>query len=415
MAPSPWPHPAPREHAAAGPSACDLTMANGSCSTCRLFHSRQGAACNCTLLPATDSSTHACLLVSPFRSFAILAPKPASATSATVLLGPLAGGKPRFYSVRVCQDGAPTDCKALQCAYVVCGPFTGLAPGKQHTVTANATLTSGKVVPAATGLPLSMPAPTAPVLLSAAPASLTSGQARAAAPASGPCASYFWLFTPLGGGTPVNATTTTLAITTAGGSLVPGGTYETRVACIISGRAAAASRVLPAAIIGAFSNTMRFVMPAPGAPFTGGEATGSTTAAVTVRPAPGAGWVRHVLTICPLGGTASACRQVACVTLPNCAATGLAAGTTHTVTTTAFRADNSSSLASNTATFTTCPADSPVRCGESCIAINSCCATNPSAGTPCRAPLACAADGLACGEWVARRCGWVLGWQLYEA
>ena len=106
-----------------------------------------------------------------------------------------------------------------------------------------------------------MPPAAAPVLLSATPASLTKGSAVAVPPSTGACPAYFWVFEPLGGGPQVNATTTSLTITTAAGSLVPGGVYETKVACVRSGRSAAApTRSLRQVTLGPFSNTLRFVM-----------------------------------------------------------------------------------------------------------------------------------------------------------
>lgn len=329
-------------------------------------------------------------------SFAILAANPTSPTTATVLLGPLSSGKPRSYSVRACLQGAPSSCKALQCTFVSCGPLGVLASGKRYTITANATLASGSRVRASNTLVLAMPATAAPVLLSANPVSLTKGRATAVPPSTGACSNYFWVFSLLGSGNQVNATTTTLTATTAAGSLVPGGVYEAKVACVRSGRAAAAGRSLRQTTLelGPFSNALRFVMPAPGAPVMEAKATGATTAAATIQPPPGF-TQRFELTVCALGGS---CRKVPCTTPANCALTGLDPGTTHSVTAVAFNAAGAASAVSNAATFTTCPADRPLACGGTCIAANSCCNSEPGVGTRCAAPLTCPADGKLCGE-----------------
>lgn len=215
----------------------------------------------------------------PCSTFAIVSATPASPTSANVLLGPLGGGKPRSYSVRVCRYSAPNVCKSLTCTHVACGPFSPLVPGARYTVSANATLTSGKVVPASNTLPLVMPRTDAPVLLAADPAGLTRGKALASHPASGPCPSYHWSFAPRGGGAALNATTARLSVTTASGSLAPGGAYRARVACLRDN------------VAGTPSNALDFVMPAPGAPWNDGEATSSTTGTVVVQPPPGTGAV----------------------------------------------------------------------------------------------------------------------------
>ena len=331
----------------------------------------------------------------PRSSFAVLAANPTAPTTATVLLGPLSSGKPRSYSVRACLEGAPANCKALRCTFVSCGPIAGLASGKRYTISANATLTSGSLVRASNTLALAMPPAAAPVLLSAAPTSLTKGRATAVPPSTGACPSYLWVFALLGGGSQVNATTTSLTITTATGSLVPGGVYQVQVACVRSSKAAAAARTLRQVTLGPFSNTLRFVMPAPGVPAIEAKATGATTATATTQPPPGF-TQRFELTVCVLGGS---CRKVPCTTPANCALTGLEPGATHSVTTVAFNADGAVSAVSNAAAFTTCPADRPLACGGTCISANACCISHPSVGTRCSAPLNfCPADGAACGE-----------------
>lgn len=230
--------------------------------------------------------THTC------SAFVIVSATPASPTTANVLLGPLRGGKPSSYSVRVCLDSAPTKCKSRTCTSVDCGPFTQLTPGAKYTVSANATLTSGGVVPAANNLPLAMPARTAPVLLAASPAGLTRGSALAAHPSSGACPSYRWSFTPLGGDNAATADTTSLSVTTATGSLAAGGAYQARVACLRSG------------VAGTPSNSLNFVMPAPGAPYNDGKAKSATTGTVAVQPPPGTG----------AGGRAGVCVLAAAAT-----------------------------------------------------------------------------------------------------
>lgn len=264
-------------------------------------------------------------------------------------------------------------------------------------VTANATLTSGALVRASNTLDLAMPPAAAPVLLSAAPASLTKGGAVAVAPSTGACPTYFWVFAPLGGGPQVNATTAGLTITTVAGALAPGRIYEAKVACMLSGRAAAGpARSLRQAKLGPFSNAVRFTMPVAGAPFVKAEARGSASATVAVQGPPGFS-SRFELTLCVL--TAS-CTTVPCTTPQACQLTGLNPGTLYSVTALAFNAGDAPSAVSNTATFVTCPASQPTLCGSTCIAAGTCCKTEPSVGTRCSAPLACPSDGAACGEWI---------------
>lgn len=132
--------------------------------------------------------------------------------------------------------------------------------------------------------------------------------------------------------------------------------------------------------------------------------------------------MRFELTYCPLGGLANACRTAACTTPEACPLTGLQSGTTYTVSTVAFKADDSPSLISNTDTFTTpagCPAGQ-VACGSKCITspqcctrdnivgakcgslcidkTSQCCRTNSTAGLQCASPAVCNSDGGACGE-----------------
>lgn len=220
------------------------------------------------------------------RSFPIVAANPTASKAASVLLGPVSSGKPRSYNVRACLASAPTKCKSLQCTYVACGPLDGLTPGAQYVVTANATLSSGAVVKASNNAALTMPVAAAPVLLLAKPAGFTTGQANALPPFTGPCNSYYWVFTPVAGGNPINATTTTLTIKTASNSLVPLGVYNTKVACIVS---ATSGRSLREVTLGPFSNILRFIMPAPNAPFLDLLNFAATTATLNVQPPAGAG------------------------------------------------------------------------------------------------------------------------------
>ena len=238
-----------------------------------------------------------------------------------------------------------------------------------------------------------MPPAAAPILLSANPSSLTNGRAVAAPPATGTCTAYYWMFSPVGGGSQVNATTTSLTITTSN-SLVPGGLYDTKVACVQSGKAGAASRSLLQVKLGPFSNTLRFVMPAPGAPFVEAAARGATTAAAAVK-LPSGFTHRLELTVCVLGG---ACRTVPCTKPSNCELTRLEPGTSHSVTAVAFNAANDSSATSNTAGFITCPLNQPLVCGSTCIAASTCCQSEPSVGTSCVAPLVCPSNGSPCGK-----------------
>ena len=192
----------------------------------------------------------------------------------------------RAYNVRACLASAPNNCKAKQCTSVNCSPLGPLTPGGRYVVSATANMTTGQQIKAATTLTFTMPAAAAPVLLLAVPAGRRSGKATALPPATGGCPGYFWAFSPAGGGAGVNATTTALSITTAGTALVPGGTYDVRVACVRSGTAAIRSLLQE---LGPFSNTLRFVMPAAGAPFLAVSATTPTTATATIQPPAGTG------------------------------------------------------------------------------------------------------------------------------
>lgn len=208
-----------------------------------------------------------------------------------MLLGLFPGVKPRSYSVRACLASTPTKCKTLSCTHVACGPLDGLLPGAKYTLTATANLTSGSVVKASNTIPLTMPPAAAPVLTAAKPAGFTNGRANALPPFTGPCNSYFWVFTPVAGGKAVNATTTTLTIKTA--SLVPGGVYDTKVACVLPGRAAGPSRGLLQVSLGPYSNVRQFVMPMPNGPFLDFVTAGATTATINVQPPSGTGARRY--------------------------------------------------------------------------------------------------------------------------
>lgn len=60
------------------------------------------------------------------------------------------------------------------------------------------------------------------------------------------------------------------------------------------------------------------------------------------------GWVRYQLSVCVLGGATTACRTVACPDAARCTVDNLLAGTTYSVTSVAFKADNTRSSISNT-------------------------------------------------------------------
>lgn len=368
-------------------------------------------------------------------SFVLISANPVSSDTASVLLGRVSTGRVRNYNVRACWVAAPNNCKTKQCASVNCSPVGPLTPGRRYVVSATANMTTGQQVKAAATLTLTMPVATAPVLLLAEPAGRRSGTATALPPAAGACPGYFWVFAPVGGGAGFNTTTTSLSITTAGTALVPGGVYDVRVACVRSGTAAVRSLLQE---LGPFSNALRLVMPAAGAPFLTISPTTPTTATAKIQPPAGTGkrsqahprpglhcspgqtathatveqphaslctyihtgWTRFPLTICPLGAPAASCRNVPCDTpASGCAVTNLAGGTTYTATAVAIRSDGVTSPPSNTETFTTCPAGLPVLCGTTCIAANTCCKTNPSVGQSCTSPLVCSADGQPCGAW----------------
>lgn len=85
-----------------------------------------------------------------------------------------------LYMVRVCLKAAPTSCVARNSTSILV-PFSGLTAGSSNLVSATA-LIGGTVVPASNSLPLLMPGPGSPVLLTAEAASAFSGTATAAAP-----------------------------------------------------------------------------------------------------------------------------------------------------------------------------------------------------------------------------------------
>jgi hypothetical protein len=273
---------------------------------------------------------------------------PTSPTTANVLVNAPITGTPVSYTVKVCLDSAPTNCKTLTCPTINCGPFQGLTPGASYTVSGACTLTDGTVVPASNTLPLVMPAASAPTLLTADPAGPDSGTAIALPPATGSCDSYKWTFTPLGGGPAVTATSAGADVTTASGSLAPKSAYEATVQCVNNG------------VAGPPSNAIEFVTPAPTAPLNDGEATSPTTADVAVTPPTSGGpWTSYKLTICPLQGPASKCQTVTCTTPAQCPVTGLDPETTYTTQTVAYDANNSPSAPSPYDTFTT-PGDRPL-------------------------------------------------------
>lgn len=227
---------------------------------------------------------------------------PVAPNAASVLLGLVGSGTARSYNVRACLASSPTNCKALTCKTVACGPLNGLASGGQYVVSATATLTTGQTVKASGSMKLTMPLAAAPILVEAEPAGRRKGLASALPPSTGPCSTYFWVFAPAAGGAAFNSTTDTLTITTASTALVPGGVYDTRVACVLNGRAAGSSRSLLQAELGPFSNTLRFVMPAAGAPFLTAQATGASTAEASMEPPTGTGarwWTGCVLQVLP--------------------------------------------------------------------------------------------------------------------
>lgn len=219
-------------------------------------------------------------------SFVIISTNPVSSTTASVLLGRVSSGRVRTYNVRACWVGAPNNCKTKQCTSVNCSPIGPLTPGRRYVVSAIANMTTGQQVKAAATLTLAMPVASAPVLLLAELAGRRTGTATALPPATGACPGYFWVFAPASGGAGVNVTTTTLTVTTAGAALAPGGVYDVRVACVRSGTAAIRSLLQE---LGPFSNALRIVMPAAGAPFLTASATGSTTASAIIQPPAGTG------------------------------------------------------------------------------------------------------------------------------
>lgn len=331
---------------------------------------------------------------------------PVAPTAASVLLGLVGSGTVRFYKVKACLANAPTNCKPLTCATVVCGPITGLASGANYVVSATATLTTGQTIKASSSLQLPMPPAAAPILIEAEPAGRRKGKASALPPRTGPCSNYFWVFAPAGGGRPFNSTSDTLEITTANTALAPGGVYDTRVACLLTSRKAG-SRNLLQGELGPFSNTLKFVMPAAGAPFLEAKATGASTAEASIELPTGTGahwqdgcvwqvfpgsaiampssqdlaaccltlegccachghtpiahcheiispfllvipgWVRTQLSVCILGGATTACRTVQCSNIASCPISNLLSGTTYSVTSVSFKADNTRSSISN--------------------------------------------------------------------
>lgn len=60
-----------------------------------------------------------------------------------------------------------------------------------------------------------------------------------------------------------------------------------------------------------------------------------------------AGWERTQLSVCILGGETTDCRTVKCASLTSCPISGLLGGTTYSVTSVSFKADNTRSVVSN--------------------------------------------------------------------
>ena len=214
---------------------------------------------------------------------------PVAPTAASVLLGLVGSGTARSYKVKACLANAPTNCKSLTCATVNCGPINGLASGARYVVSATATLTTGQTIKASSSLQLPMPPAAAPILIEAEPAGRRKGTACALPPRTGPCPSYFWVFSPAGGGRTLNATTDIPDVTTAGTALAPGGVYDAKVACLLTSRKAGSSRGLLQGELGPFSNTLRFVMPAAGAPFLKANAAGARNMEASIEPPTGTG------------------------------------------------------------------------------------------------------------------------------
>lgn len=259
-------------------------------------------------------------------------------------MGVVGSGTALSYNVRACLSTNTTNCQSLTCRTVACGPLNNLAPGRQYVVSATAKLTNGQTAKASAPLLLSMPPAAAPVLLVATPAGFRRGKASALPPATGPCSTYFWLFAPVAGGARINATTTTLTVTTG---MVPSGVYDVKVACVRNAKAAAPSRSLLQLNLGPFSNSLRILMPALGAPFLQVEPTGATTAAASLLPSPGTSPSRYELSVCVLGGTTASCRTVSCSSATSCPLSSLQAGTTFTTTAIAFQSNSSPSPSSN--------------------------------------------------------------------
>ena len=116
--------------------------------------------------------------------------------AAEVVLGMPTAGAPDHYSVTLCPPGGGAGCKSLDCPRSLCGTFTGLVAGLTYTVTATATMAAAAAasvaaaaaspLSAANTLTVSVPAPTAPTLLSAV--YMGSAQAHALPPSQGtPC------------------------------------------------------------------------------------------------------------------------------------------------------------------------------------------------------------------------------------
>lgn len=81
----------------------------------------------------------------PCSSFLLQPPPRFTATGAVdVQMTTPGAGAPTQYTVTLCPPGARlADCKTQECARSPCGPFTGLLPGVNYTVTATASLPGG--------------------------------------------------------------------------------------------------------------------------------------------------------------------------------------------------------------------------------------------------------------------------------
>ena len=118
----------------------------------------------------------------PSRSPVIAAAYPTFPTTANILLNPPATGGPvSSYEVKLCPNPPASGACITAATPTVSCPVTGLTPSATYIVSAVA-LVGGKRVPASNTLPLTMPGPDAPTLISAMDTSSTTGVATAAPP-----------------------------------------------------------------------------------------------------------------------------------------------------------------------------------------------------------------------------------------